>query len=923
MGGKKPKDFWNPEIDDGRDYLQEARDQFAAAGGHLGQTTALDPDIWTVATIMTMMPHCYGNFRAFDLRAMNSWPWLEIDVYETNRLQTTQCLPAEDEPFFKHVLNFFHERIPSTTNSASTSLVVWEHPLILVPERLEPDGRGGWTPISANVSESGRVIHEERCRIGMATEYLFQAQNCVHEFGPTNFDDLPYGYCLDTGPREKLNLDEKPEHWPEKAIAEEQTRHSKGSTEPLVHPKWHETFRAEFYRRASFWRRGSTGSGAKWSYIHFRWNWIKARLKSHRDQNNNRLDWKFATDVGESFVYKADSFCPTDESVRAEFASLQQKIPFARLENASNPAAHETTTRDENQSAQPAPEGSEQEETTQTGATRQAQEHQGSLDLTKVPLSPPATSPRPAHSATPERRGGTGPGGPTDVGAGTAEPSGGNQVQPGAAQNAGSGAKAVFEGNSIPASGSAAASGGGSFSSSSSIFALPGTAIDSRSPALRPPPTRLAELKVASLDERQTETVSCENLFVEFLEEQLAKIPGMEGLKPKDFWNADVDHGRDYLQETNAFFQEYEGPSDVVESDSEDEEDEPETTQGGSLVLGGVDLREYLVPKHDSFPRDRWTVRTILAMMPFCHVDIGAKPLKDLVQRYDYSYWPSAEYIIYSPARLETGCALQDKDFFAEVWDFLHERVTHPPSATPGAPPESDSDLNRSVIVWDDPSTFASSSKDGTVRTAASSSASSAGYEAADAHGTMPLALREQRCRIAMTTEFLFQATGEVRFARAWRFSTFYGYCLNTTKKKDLQQKWHPAKRHQWPEEIESRQPDLSPDSSPVPMTWHTDFQREFRKRARFWRENSTGRGPVWSYRHFRWIWLKARRMKIRFRTNATELKFNHILAETPDVVDIYTHFDPKSVFDQFRPIYWLDKEKGQQSRPSIQPDIP
>ncbi|CAD7966005.1 unnamed protein product, partial [Amoebophrya sp. A120] len=166
MGDKKPKDFWNPEIDDGRDYLQEARDQFAAAGGHLGQTTALDPDIWTVATIMTMMPHCYGNFRAFDLRAMNSWPWLEIDVYETNRLQTTQCLPAEDEPFFKHVLNFFHERIPSTTNSASTSLVVWEHPLILVPERLEPDGRGGWTPISANVSESGRVIHEERCRIG-------------------------------------------------------------------------------------------------------------------------------------------------------------------------------------------------------------------------------------------------------------------------------------------------------------------------------------------------------------------------------------------------------------------------------------------------------------------------------------------------------------------------------------------------------------------------------------------------------------------------------------------------------------------------------------------------------------------------------------------------------------------------------------
>ncbi|CAD7960287.1 unnamed protein product, partial [Amoebophrya sp. A120] len=138
MGDKKPKDFWNPEIDDGRDYLQEARDQFAADGGDLGQTTALDPDIWTVATIMTMMPHCYGNFHAFDLRACGTWPSLEIVVYETYRLQTTQCLPTEDERFFKDVLNFFHERISSTTNSASTSLVVWEHPLILVPERLAP-----------------------------------------------------------------------------------------------------------------------------------------------------------------------------------------------------------------------------------------------------------------------------------------------------------------------------------------------------------------------------------------------------------------------------------------------------------------------------------------------------------------------------------------------------------------------------------------------------------------------------------------------------------------------------------------------------------------------------------------------------------------------------------------------------------------
>ncbi|CAD7953036.1 unnamed protein product [Amoebophrya sp. A120] len=173
-----------------------------------------------------------------------------------------------------------------------------------------------------------------------------------------------------------------------------------------------------------------------------------------------------------------------------------------------------------------------------------------------------------------------------------------------------------------------------------------------------------------------------------------------------------------------------------------------------------------------------------------------------------------------------------------------------------------------------------------------------------------------------MTTEFLFQATREVRFARAWRFSTFYGYCLNTTKKEDLQQKWHPAKRHHWPEELESRQPDLSADSSPVPMTWHADFQREFRKRARFWRANSTGHGAVWSYRHFRYIWLKARRMKNRLLTKPTELNFHHLLAETPDVVDIYRNFDPRSVYTSFRPIYWLDKEKDQLSRPSI-PDIP
>ncbi|CAD7929695.1 unnamed protein product, partial [Amoebophrya sp. A120] len=210
-------------------------------------------------------------------------------------------------------------------------------------------------------------------------------------------------------------------------------------------------------------------------------------------------------------------------------------------------------------------------------------------------LSPPGSiSRRSFRTASPERRGDTGSGGvPSDVtaggAAGAAAPTGGNPPQPGAAaRDGGSGAKATFERTGTPNPGSTASGGGSSSASSSSIVTIPGAATVSGSPAIRPPPTRLAELQVASLEERQTETVSCEDLFVEFLEEKLQTVENgaMAGYKPKDFWNATVDQGQDLLGTTN------------------------ETLANILPPLGALDGHT-------------WKILTIMALMPYCYADIA------------------------------------------------------------------------------------------------------------------------------------------------------------------------------------------------------------------------------------------------------------------------------------------------------------
>ncbi|CAD7927170.1 unnamed protein product [Amoebophrya sp. A120] len=618
-----------------------------------GVPSDYDPEKWNkgmpqdatlVATVLGMMPYCYGTFLPWNLRGY--WPLQQVLVYGTERLQTTHCLPAQDEKFFKDVWEFFHERIPApTSGSASTPLVVWDDPADLVPRTYDTQDR---ITIKAKVSDSARRIHEQRCRIGMVAEYLFQSQKTVHEFGPIAFDEIAYGYCLNTGPREKLDLENKAEYWywPEKAMLK---RRPHSCTQPLVHPQWHKIFRAEFYRRASFWRNRSNGSGPKWSYLHFRWNWIVSRLKSHYDQSANRMEFP-SLPIG--FVYDPWSFDPkNDKHVKEEFHDLQQEIrlpgevhtaptgapsvsssPVTYLpllyrhlslrggrtpESSSAPAAHETTHSDENRSAQErtAPRGSEEEMQTETNDRQHAQE---------------GDNPAAASSASQEDQQGEGPRRSPDP-----------PESADLSQASRSSTEQQLTSTSSAESQVAQRRTAEGEQGNQSETSLHDHEQPEGQELLHSAATSVAQemqqqdgvqqYRHDSQPENRTE--SCEDLFLEVLRERVgAKLP-------EDYWNRQIDMGVDYLEHF------------LLEMDR------------------NQNARTLHPPERTTSPggkqKQDWTVYLLMTMATeTCGPTVPHR-------RAD----TTNKWLLYSSKALATGCHRNDRTFFREVLDFFHEDV--------------------------------------------------------------------------------------------------------------------------------------------------------------------------------------------------------------------------------------------------------
>ncbi|CAD7946475.1 unnamed protein product [Amoebophrya sp. A120] len=308
----------------------------------------------------------------------------------------------------------------------------------------------------------------------------------------------------------------------------------------------------------------------------------------------------------------------------------------------------------------------------------------------------------------------------------------------------------------------------------------------------------LPELPVAALEERRH---SCEDLFVEFLAEKLQTLDGgsMAGFTPKDFWNADVDGGRDHVAEANA---------QLARHYAEDKDAGIRNLQGEEKYLHAND----------------WTIGIIMAMMPFCLVNY------DLSRMAEYSRmaqkWPLRVVQHYTSDRLAEGCARKDLLFFSQVWDFFHEQ-SH---AAPGG-----SGTGRSIVVWHDPKLHGGALASGSEWLLPKTQTAYAN-------------VREHRCRIGMVAEYLFQASPVVSGFSATRFHVPHGYCLNPKPGNEMPLFWPEAQL--W------KKYRLSAGDSAVPAQWHYEFQKDFRMRANFWLEKSDGSSAEWSYHHFRYMWL-------------------------------------------------------------------
>ncbi|CAD7973670.1 unnamed protein product [Amoebophrya sp. A120] len=111
------------------------------------------------------------------------------------------------------------------------------------------------------------LILDRRCRVAMATEFLFQNYDLVYNSLPF---PVKHGYCLNP---ELINATD-PRLWVTPV-----------RREPLDE-NWYPFFRKMFRKFAKKWRSGSDGVGLRWSYDQLQWDWRSFHAQRLRDRGS-------------------------------------------------------------------------------------------------------------------------------------------------------------------------------------------------------------------------------------------------------------------------------------------------------------------------------------------------------------------------------------------------------------------------------------------------------------------------------------------------------------------------------------------------------------------------------------------------------------------------------------------------------------
>ncbi|CAD7946477.1 unnamed protein product [Amoebophrya sp. A120] len=315
-----------------------------------------------------------------------------------------------------------------------------------------------------------------------------------------------------------------------------------------------------------------------------------------------------------------------------------------------------------------------------------------------------------------------------------------------------------------------------------------------------------AKVRAAAIEQNKNDlllenrTESCEDLFLEVLRDRLGKK------KPRDFWNAGVDKGKDFLKDYRK----------RIEEDDDPIEEPQILSESGTT----------------------WSVRLLMTMAAET-----CNPAAGHLQTQNRMFSMRENY---GKRKLSKGCHRNDISFFREVLDFFHEDVRsrrpHKTSLRPdsaasgGVAAETSSAKQRKLVVWNPPRARAFYWGRNTRR-------------AVDMASNPHRELLDARCRLAMATELLFQKHTEVYETRD--FQVKIGYCINP-----FVEYWVGAEYEYGLSVAEEIRED-----------WHPNFRKLFRKYAKRWRDGSDGVDLRWSYEQFQWDWRTFHAKRLRDTT--------------------------------------------------------
>ncbi|CAD7973675.1 unnamed protein product, partial [Amoebophrya sp. A120] len=169
VGTKKPRDYWNPQVDGHSDFL--AKFQCRLDSPRRRKQTAGETD-WSVLLLMSMAAETCSPLRSYST-SENETAILQ-DRYASENLQ--KGCHAGDRDFFREVLDFFHAEVSRSdrTSEKGKHVVIWNPP-------QETNGFNGTLAARAIASNPNRGLLDSRCRLAMATELLFQRHAVVYD----------------------------------------------------------------------------------------------------------------------------------------------------------------------------------------------------------------------------------------------------------------------------------------------------------------------------------------------------------------------------------------------------------------------------------------------------------------------------------------------------------------------------------------------------------------------------------------------------------------------------------------------------------------------------------------------------------------------------------------------------------------------